>query len=269
MKLMQQKYLKQLNQNDYQDFIKGVEVLGVWDDHDYGRNDAGVEFHKKDSAQQLFLDFLAVDKDDALRKQKGIYHSKVFELSKGEIKIITLDTRYFRTSLTQTATKKKRYRPNSYGEGTILGVQQWNWLEEELTNSDANFNLIVSSIQVLSSEHGFEKWANFPHELDKLFTIIKKSKAKGVLFLSGDRHLSEFSKIELPNLDYPLIDFTSSGLTHSYTSYTYEPNKFRVKDVVKSISFGILKFDLKNNKVVLQMRGENNIILQNYEQRYP
>lgn len=267
MKLMMQKYQQQIQQNDYQDFISNVQLMGVWDDHDYGKNDAGVEYQKKDSAQQLFLDFLDIDKNDPLRNQKGIYTSKVFSLANGKIKVITLDTRYFRTQLSKS--ENKRYKPNPYGEGTILGEVQWKWLKKELIESNANFNLIVSSIQILSSEHGFEKWANFPHELDKLFTIIKKSKAKGVLFLSGDRHLSEFSKIELPNLAYPLIDFTSSGLTHSYASYTSEPNKFRVKEVVSSISFGVLKFDLKNNKVVMQMRGENNALLQQFEQSYP
>ena len=33
-------------------------LLAVWDDHDYGENDAGIEFPKKVESQKIFLDFL-------------------------------------------------------------------------------------------------------------------------------------------------------------------------------------------------------------------
>jgi alkaline phosphatase D len=38
----------------------------------------------------------------------------------------------------------------------MLGVTQWAWLEKELTISKADFNVIMSSVQLLSAEHGFE-----------------------------------------------------------------------------------------------------------------
>jgi hypothetical protein len=34
------------------------QIVGTWDDHDYGLNDAGKEFEGKDVSQQLMLDFL-------------------------------------------------------------------------------------------------------------------------------------------------------------------------------------------------------------------
>ena len=48
----------------------------------------------------------------------------------------------------------------------------WAWLKNELTSSDADFNLIMSSIQFLSGEHGFESWGNFPKEVEKMESII-------------------------------------------------------------------------------------------------
>ena len=79
----------------------------------------------------------------------------------------------------------------------MLGDKQWQWFSNELISSKADFNIIVSSIQVLSSEHGYESWGTMPNEQTKLFSLIKDSKAEGVIILSGDRHISEFSILSL------------------------------------------------------------------------
>ena len=218
----------------------------------------------KKEAQKIFLDFFNVDAKSPRRKQEGIYHSKIFKTTEGNIKVIILDTRYFRTALTKSTKNSKRFMPNTYGNGTVLGATQWQWLTGELKNSKADFNIIVSSIQVLAAEHGFETWGNFPHEVEKLKKLIVESNAKGVLLLSGDRHISEFSKTTVENLSFPLIDFTSSGLTHAYRGFTNEKNKYRVKDVVYNISFGILKFDFKTHKVTMQIREKTTNYCKSY-----
>ncbi|MCH7524567.1 MAG: alkaline phosphatase family protein [Bacteroidetes bacterium] len=268
MAVMKQNYQEQKRNPEYANFIKNVEVIGTWDDHDYGLNDGGKEYSKKVEAQQLFLDFIDTDKTDKRRAHEGVYFAKEYIINSDVVKIIILDTRYFRTALTPDDLTRKRYKPNVYGEGTMLGKTQWEWLANELQNSTASFNIIVSSIQFLSSEHGYESWGNMPHESDELVNLIKSTKAKNTIILSGDRHLSEFSKMETDDLSYPLIDFTSSGLTHSYSSFKGEPNKFRVGKVVSEKSFGILKFDFLKNKVTLQMRGENNVLQQEFIQQY-
>ena len=268
MAFMAENYQKQKNNADYAAFAKKVEVLGTWDDHDYGLNDGGIEYIKKAEAQQLFLDFLDVPKNDERRIQEGVYFSKDYRVNNNTIKIILLDTRYFRTSLTPDNETKKRYKPNLYGEGSMLGNTQWEWLKNELQNSKAAYNIIVSSIQFLSGEHGFESWGNMPHEVDKLINLLKSTNAKNTIILSGDRHISEFSKIEIAGLSYPLIDFTSSGLTHSYTNFKEEANKYRLGKVVSEKSFGILKFDFKANKVTMEIRDENNVIYETYTQNY-
>ena len=261
-------YEMQWNQKGYREFANSVDVLATWDDHDYGLNDGGVEFYKKKESQQEFLNFLKVPKDDPRRTQEGVYHSKTYTTKQGSIKVIILDTRYFRTALTEATEENKRYQPNVYGEGTVLGESQWKWFQNELSNSTADFNVIVSSIQLLSYKHGYESWGTFPHEVDKMKKIIQSSKAKGVLFLSGDRHISEFSSTKIDGLNFPLVDFTSSGLTHSYTGFKGEENLNRIGEVVSELSFGILKFDFKTHKVTMQMRGKDNILQQEHIQSY-
>lgn len=268
MEKMKADYDSLLADEGYQKLKRFTKILGTWDDHDYGLNDAGADYAKKEESQELFLDFMAVSETDPRRSREGVYHSEILTHKKGSIKIIVLDTRYFRTELTDDESTKKRYKPNNYGEGTLLGSAQWKWLEDELKSSRADFNIIVSSIQFLSQQHGFETWGNFPHEVDKLKDLILSSKAKGVLILSGDRHISEFSRTALDGLDYPLIDFTSSGLTHVYSSYSGEPNDFRVGEVISEISFGLLHFNFETIEIKMEMRGENNRKLNELKQSY-
>jgi alkaline phosphatase D len=268
MEKLKRDYDTQLNNAGYKDLMATTKILGTWDDHDYGINDGGAEFDKKQDSQQLFLDFLGVSKDDSRRTQEGVYHSEILDTEKGSIKVIVLDTRYFRTALSDDNETKKRYKPHTDTNGTVLGEKQWEWFENELNNSKADFNLIVGSIQFFSAEHGFETWGNFPHEVEKLKRVIVDSNAKGVLLLSGDRHISEFSKVDIEGLDYPLIDFTSSGLTHVYSSYSGEPNKTRVGEVVSELSFGLLHFDFEAQTIKMQMRGDNNKKQQELIQQY-
>lgn len=236
--------------------------------HDYGKKDGGVEFNEKKKSQREFFDFIGVAKDDPIRKQEGVYRAHEFEKSNGSIKIIMLDTRFFRTALTSDPSPKKRFKPNAYGLGTFLGEVQWNWLETELRESKADFNVIVSSIQVLSNEHGFECCGNFPHEVDRFKNLLVTSKAKGVIILSGDRHISEFSGTSISGMAYPLVDFTSSGLTHVYSRFENEPNSHRVGTVVAKESFGLLQFDLDQKKVFLSMLGDNGSLYGRLQQTY-
>jgi len=256
MTTLELQYQQQNAQEAYQQLKQHTDIIGTWDDHDYGLNDGGVEFEDKQESQQLFLDFLGVASDDQRRTREGVYTSKTYAVKNQKIKVIILDTRYFRSPLTTDPSGEKRYIPNNYGEGTMLGDAQWNWLEEELLEQDIDYNVIISSIQFLSSLHGFESWGTMPHEVDKLLGLLKSSHASNVMLVSGDRHISEFSKLNDTELPYPLIDFTTSGLTHSYAAFEGEENPYRVAEVVADKSFGLLRFDLNSHLVSFSMHTD-------------
>ena len=268
MELLKKMYAEQDNNEGYALLKSKVPVVGTWDDHDYGLNDGGKEFRMKRESQQVFLDFMGVPADSERRSREGVYASHLFETPHGKVQILALDTRYFRGELLGDRSPNRRYRLNTANDATVLGAEQWKWLENKLTTSKADFNLIVSSIQFLSREHGFETWGNFPKEVEKLERMIAKSGAEGVIILSGDRHISEFSRTNLSDMSYPLVDFTSSGLTHSYSSFKEEPNRFRVGDVVSSTSYGILELDFKNKEAHFKIMGENGLVLQELKQDY-
>jgi alkaline phosphatase D len=234
-------------QPGYQKLLATCPVLATWDDHDYGANDAGVEYPKKRESQQLFLDFFNEPADSSRRSRAGVYDAKVFGPAGQRVQVILLDTRYFRSPLV-----KRSYRPepgegdkgpfarNSDPAATILGPAQWKWLEQQL-QVPAEVRIVVSSIQVVPDGHHWEKWGNMPLERQRLFEVIRKTGAGGVLFISGDRHSAEISAID-SGIGYPLIDITSSSLNRPSIWHT-EPNEHRIGAKYVQENFGAILID--------------------------
>lgn len=263
MDSMKAMYDMQKARPDYQAIVKSMPVIGTWDDHDYGINDGGKYFSKKEESKQVMLEFLDVPADAEVRKHKGVYQSYEYGPAKKKIKIILLDTRYFRDTLARTKEKGKRYVTNV--DGDILGEEQWSWLEKELKSSHAQLNIIASSIQFLSKDHMFEKWENFPKARKRMLDLLEKVKPANTLFVSGDRHMAEISKLKLPGLKYPLYDFTSSGLTHTWEQPWEEQNSLRVGELIIKKNYGLIKvaWAKKGPLVTLEVRGNNGAL---YEQ---
>ena len=257
-KVMAKKYTSLKNNMNYRRLLACAPVVGTWDDHDYGWNDAGKEFPMKKESKRLMLDFLDVPKTAPVRSREGAYQSFTFGKEGKKIKVILLDARYFRDEVQQTKGIDKKYLPNKNGD--ILGEQQWAWFEKELKNSDAQIHLIASGIQMIPMEHRFEKWANFPKARKRLFEILQKTNPALPILMSGDRHIAELSKIELEGLEKPVFEITASGLTHTWDKIKEEPNQFRVGELVVKKNFGLMKIDWSGDKpkVMVEVRGLGN-----------
>jgi len=225
-----------------------VPLLGTWDDHDYGANDAGKEYPLKAEAQTAFLDFFGFDDDDPIRNQAGIYHSRMVETQGNKVQFVMLDTRYHRDSLTRNPNGRPKglgpYIPNSDRSTSMLGEDQWQWLAQEL-KKPADIRFIISSIQVVSYEHSWESWGTMPHERQRLYDLIADTKANGVIFLSGDRHLTEIAVDKGQGgatVPYPIWDFTASGMTDKVRPVD-EANQYRVGEPYRGSHFGTITID--------------------------
>ncbi len=236
MEVMAAKYAARKSEPGYRKLRQACEVIGTWDDHDYGLNNGGKEFSAKADSQQAMLDFLDEPNDSPRRNQEGVYWSYTYGQGDRTVKAILLDARYHRD------------HPKD-PKSDILGDAQWNWLKQELRASKAAIHLIASSIQIIPEEHKYEKWANFPQARERLYTTIAESGAKGVIFLSGDRHIAEISKEQPEGLTYPLYEITSSSLTHSWTGFSGEPNQHRIGEVFFQNNFGFLEIDWESKTV--------------------
>lgn len=241
------KYNQQNTQLAYSKLKDCCKITGIWDDHDYGLNDGGKEFSAKQISQKAFCNFMDLGSDDIRRSRLGIYHSETIIFNDLSIKLLLLDTRYFRDELIKSMGA---CQPNE--TGTILGTAQWAWLESELTDSKADIHIIASSIQFLAAEHRFEKWANFPTDRTRMLDLLSKNKMTNVLFLSGDRHTGEISYLEAD--DMSVYDITSSSMTHGIKPRE-EPNQYRKGNIVFTENYGVLNISADSIRVSLKSDG--------------
>ena len=232
-------------------WLKNTEKLVIWDDHDYGLNDAGANYIYKAESQQIYNDAWNIDQNDPRRSREGIYFSKLKDIAGKKILIVGLDTRYFRSNLIKIGNS---YKPHTNSNTTILGQIQWEWLEKELSR-EHDILILASSIQVLATEHRFEKWANIPHERDRLLALLNKLSSK-VLIISGDRHRSGFYKLD------NIYEFTSSSLNKGIFP-SYESDSLLLGKTYTQNNYGIVQFH--ENSLNLFIKDENMNILESLE----
>lgn len=91
-------------------------VLGTWDDHDYGLDNADNTFPHRDTSKRHFLDFLGAPAKDARRRRRGagVWGATVLGEGARSVMVVALDLRYHRD-------------PYGMEGGDILGEEQWEW----------------------------------------------------------------------------------------------------------------------------------------------
>lgn len=260
MAVMRAKYA-QLNQNpDFAMLRATCPLLAVWDDHDFGKNDAGTEYPHKAEAQRVFLDFWGEAPDSPRRTREGIYDSLTVGPEGNRVQLILLDCRYFRGPL-KTGERRigGKYYPDDNPEITMLGDAQWKWLEGEL-REPAELRIIATGIQFIAEAAGQETWSNLPVERQRMIDLIAKTKANGVVFVSGDRHWADLS-MQSEDVPYPLYDLTSSAINQIHPRGTPTENRFRAiappETTYHLPNYGLIEIDWETATVNLEVRDEN------------
>lgn len=268
--VLRAKYRQLGEQPGFKRLRQQTRLLAVWDDHDFGKNDAGAEFPAKAASQIVFNEFFEVPADDPRRKRPGVYSAQTFGPVGKRVQIILLDLRYFRSPL------KTGFQPGEPGEGvrglyvpnedpgvTILGEDQWQWFAERL-REPAELRIIGSSFQLVANESGWEHWGNFPAERARFLKLLRDQRVAGTIVISGDRHLAELSRLPADReqaLSYPLYDLTSSSLnapgglvSKSGVRYANEINRHRVGLTYFDVNFGMLLIDWAAPTPVVRMQ---------------
>ena len=267
MVVLRAKYAQFAAQPGFARLRETTPVVAIWDDHDFGENDAGSDYPMKEETRRIFLDFWDEPAGSPRRDRDGVYASYVFGPPGKRVQVILPDLRYNRTPLLkldlagadyETWAKAKLaaglpvpgpYARNPDQHSTMLGERQWQWLERQL-EVHADVRLIGSSLQVLADFTGWEAWVNFPRDQQRLIDLIRRKNANGVVFLSGDIHYAELSKLDV-NVPYTLWDLTSSGLTEEWPVPT--PNANRVSAVLPEANFGFIDIDWQGSSTHLTL----------------
>lgn len=243
---------------------EAAPLLTIWDDHDYGLNDGDGNYQHKQASEALYEYVWAIPDDDPRRARPGVYGAWTIGGETGKrVQIILLDTRFFRSELMKSdepgAHGKERYIPDPAPEKTMLGEDQWSWLESEL-EKPADLRLLVSSVQIIAEGHGWEGWKMLPAERDRLYALIKATGADNLVMLSGDRHAAALYRNAGAN-DYPLFEATSSSLNLPVARWReesgetwIEPGPNRLGDMYMEANYGLIEIDWEAGAVAITIR---------------
>ena len=236
-------------------FKKNVEM--IWDDHDFGENDGGTSYPLKQEAQKLYLDFWKIPNDDIRHQRNGIYANKIIYIDNFIINLILLDTRYFRSDLKKTKGLKPVYLKNEELNATILGDKQWSWLMEVM-KIKSDLTIVATSIQLLPTEHRFEKWSNFPSDHFKLKKLLK-SQSRPIIVISGDRHQGAIYN------DENIYEITSSSLNKTISSILRRPkelDKYMLGEMFAGENYGLITINTNKKIIDLEIKDINgNMVL--------
>ena len=234
----------------------------IWDDHDYGKNDGGEEYIYKEEAEQIFLDFWNIPQDDIRRNRPGLYFEKTQEIDGISIQMIFLDTRFFRDALLPTdergAPGKERYIPHTDTSLTMLGEDQWAWLQEQL-DKEVDHKIIVTSIQFLAMGHGWEAWKTLPHERQRLIDLVDQSSSE-VLFISGDRHRGGLYQFSTQS-GKVISEMTSSSLNLAFAN-DEEDGPLRSGPTFVQENYGEILLDKLTNTLTVNLKDNQGKIIQ-------
>lgn len=228
---MEKQYKRQMKEPHFKSLLERVPFLATWDDHDFGPNDtngAEVADHRRRESRRLFRKYMRdprlVSQINTPSSTMGIHYSVNF----GDIKIIMLDVRYYRTG------KKRK-------NATMLGKEQEEWLWRELEHNK-RYTIVAggSSIgQTKNGKSGYEgSWSGYPRFLKEFRARVKRSHR--VLVLGGDIHKNKFRS-------HPtFFEVVSSGIGR--------PEKRGRKHGDPMHNYGILEFS--SSRVSVSLRGK-------------
>ncbi len=211
-------------------FLRSTPQVAIWDDHDYGPNDSDSSFEFKNASLDLFKTYWA-NPTYGVGGVAGVFT----RTSIADADIFLLDDRWFRSA---DATS-----PGERGK-VMFGPAQMRWLKNALLFSKARFKIVAGGGQFFNDDDAYEGWNQFPQERAEFMGFLQQYRIPGLVFLSGDRHISELIRYPRPvysgRREYPLWEFTCSPLNSHPAPGDDDPNRV-AGTLVKARNYGVLK----------------------------
>jgi alkaline phosphatase D len=208
---------------EIQNLLATANHYAIWDDHDFGPNDATRTFPYKEETLDAFKLFWA-NNNYGVNNLGGITSA----IEYGDAHFFFLDNRWHRSEYDMATIKEQ-----------MLGEEQIDWLIELLKYSRAPFKFVACGSQVLNTATVYENYANYEEERARLLNRIAQEGITGVIFLTGDRHHTEMSEVEIEGIK--IYDLTVSPLTSGTHNPGGENNDNRIEgSLINQHNFGLL-----------------------------
>lgn len=164
----------------YKDFVLNIlrkySVAHVWDDHDFGKNNADKSYPRKAMSLEILNEYFPTYP----MTQLGDWQKFRF----AQTEIFMLDSRSQRDPNKETQGPDK-----SMLDGDNLGsTGQLEWLKQGLVNSSAIWKIIFTPSVFNPTSNKADTWYNYADERQTLLDFINTNSVANVVMISGDMH---------------------------------------------------------------------------------
>lgn len=226
-----------------QPLLRSAIHYAMWDDHDYADDSPDRTFELREEVSRIFELFWANPSYGSTEAIDGTYSS----FRAGDVEVFLTDDRFYRDP---------EGMPDGPGK-SMLGEAQLEWLTRALEASDATLKIVAVGVQVLADYHQYDGYHHYAHERDRLLRFIVERGIPGVVFVSGDRHLSELMRWT-PEGGYPLYELTASPIANRFfPAGLDQPNPIRIGGWSDSPNYGLLDVDPAAGRLVFRLKDEN------------
>jgi alkaline phosphatase D len=249
------RYTHDRQRPEMQALLASTHHYAIWDDHDYGPNNSNKSFRDKEITLQAFEQFWG-NPSFGMAETPGCFTNFQW----GDADFILLDNRYHRDA---------NDRKDLGADKTILGEAQLDWLFDQLVTSRMTYKIIAMGGQFLNSAKAHETYSRMaPEERQRIIDFIHEHNIRGVLFITGDRHHSELSRLDAPG-EYPIWDATVSPFTAGLSTIDFneEVNDHRLPGTaIKSKAYGLLRFsgEWSDRKLHVELKDSEGETLWSY-----
>ncbi|MBK7843913.1 MAG: alkaline phosphatase D family protein [Bdellovibrionales bacterium] len=223
-----------------------IPTLAQWDDHDYGTNDGDKTNPYRREAMEVFEAFYPQ------KAVKGIF-------TRGPANSFVFDAFQARFYFLDNRSERE---PNGSDPGKYahFGEKQETWLFQSLKSRSIPSWLFMGD-QFFGGYHRFESFEGNHAKSFKHFMGILQGIRQPVVFVSGDRHLTEISKIGPPDLGYETYELTSSPVhakTHP-SGWEVRPNRRQLVGADLKINYMIVEGSHSTRSLAMKVTAKSKL----------
>lgn len=239
-----------------QDFANAIAsttpFFHIWDDHDYGADNADRTAVWKDLATQAFLEYFPLPARP--NPAGGLWYS--FRYAQAEIFVLDLRSQRDPNDADQGPEK------SMLNGGRLTEGDQKTWLLGGLQASEARWKFIISSSGWNPNGKQIDSWAQYTDEQSEIVQFVRDHGVLGVIVISGDLHsgggIDDGTNAYFPELSVPTTNIHRQRNCTGGDCGTWsegiltgiDPSGFALIRVRHDQATG-------SDRVVLQVRGED------------
>lgn len=200
-------YIKVLNAPKFKDLFSSVALAYMWDDHDFGPNDADIKSPSRPAAIEAYRDYtphypLNYTTTGGIVGEE--YAGQYQAFTYGRIRVILLDLR----SMMEP--------PTEAGDSSALGPRQKPWFFDQLSQwANYRMMIIVSSIPWSGLPSSSENsWRAYPKERAQISQYISTLGINNLVMLSGDSHMLAMDDGTNSDFSHDLINGSPAGFPY-------------------------------------------------------